>query len=108
MAITMRPSQALRLWQQVLLAEVRDDAPDLTTRQMAIPEKATGRPSAGRPNIPLLKPRVIHRETTRSPAAFVKTSTCSLAASPTVACIPATQDLNASRPEITTPAVVMR
>jgi DNA-binding MarR family transcriptional regulator len=36
MAITMRPSQALRLWQQVLLAEVRDDAPDLTTRQMAI------------------------------------------------------------------------
>lgn len=32
----MRPSQALRLWQQVLLAEVRDDAPDLTTRQMAI------------------------------------------------------------------------
>ena len=36
MAITMRPSQALRLWQQVLLAEVRDDAPDLTVRQMAI------------------------------------------------------------------------
>ena len=36
MAITMRPSQALRLWQQVLLAEVRDDAPDLTTRQMAV------------------------------------------------------------------------
>jgi DNA-binding MarR family transcriptional regulator len=36
MAITMRPSQALRLWQQVLLAEVHDDAPDLTTRQMAI------------------------------------------------------------------------
>ena len=36
MAITMRPSQALRLWQQVLLAEVRDDAPDLTQRQMAI------------------------------------------------------------------------
>lgn len=36
MAITMRPSQAMRLWQQVLLAEVRDDAPDLTQRQMAI------------------------------------------------------------------------
>ena len=36
MAITMRPSQALRLWQQVVLAEVRDDAPDLTMRQMAI------------------------------------------------------------------------
>ena len=36
MAITMRPSQALRLWQQALLAEVRDDAPDLTVRQMAI------------------------------------------------------------------------
>jgi len=32
----MRPSQALRLWQQVLLAEVHDDAPDLTQRQMAI------------------------------------------------------------------------
>ncbi len=36
MAITMRPSQALRLWQQVVLAEVRDDAPDLTMRQMAM------------------------------------------------------------------------
>lgn len=36
MPITMRPSQALRLWQQVLLEEVRDDAPDLTARQMAI------------------------------------------------------------------------
>lgn len=36
MAISMRPSQALRLWQQVVLAEVRDDAPDLTMRQMAI------------------------------------------------------------------------
>jgi len=32
----MRPSQALRLWQQVLLAEVHGDAPDLTQRQMAI------------------------------------------------------------------------
>ena len=32
----MRPSQALRLWQQVNLSEVRDDAPDLTMRQMAI------------------------------------------------------------------------
>jgi DNA-binding MarR family transcriptional regulator len=29
MAITMRPSQALRLWQQVLLAEVHDDAPTI-------------------------------------------------------------------------------
>jgi len=36
MPITMRPSQALRLWQQVLLAEVHDDAHDLTQRQMAI------------------------------------------------------------------------
>lgn len=36
MAISLRPSQALRLWQQVMLSEVRDDAPDLTTRQMAI------------------------------------------------------------------------
>ena len=32
----MRPSQTLRLWQQVTLSEMRDDAPDLTTRQMAI------------------------------------------------------------------------
>lgn len=32
----MRPSQALRLWQQVTLSEVRDDAPDLTMRQAAI------------------------------------------------------------------------
>jgi len=36
MAVHLRPSQALRLWQQVSLAEVRDDAPDLTVRQMAI------------------------------------------------------------------------
>ncbi len=36
MAITMRPSQALRLWQQISLSEVRDDAPDLSMRQMAI------------------------------------------------------------------------
>ena len=36
MAITMRPIQALRLWQQVALHAVQDDAPDLTMRQMAI------------------------------------------------------------------------
>lgn len=36
MAILLRPSQALRLWQQVTLSEVRDDAPDLTVRQAAI------------------------------------------------------------------------
>jgi DNA-binding MarR family transcriptional regulator len=34
--IVLRPLQALRLWQQVTLSEVRDDAPDLTVRQMAI------------------------------------------------------------------------
>ena len=36
MTISLRPSQALQLWQQVTLSEVRDDAPDLTMRQMAI------------------------------------------------------------------------
>jgi DNA-binding MarR family transcriptional regulator len=36
MAITMRPIQALRLWQQVALHAVQDDASDLTMRQMAI------------------------------------------------------------------------
>jgi DNA-binding MarR family transcriptional regulator len=36
MAIVMRPSQSLRLWQQVMLAEVRDDSHDLTIRQIAI------------------------------------------------------------------------
>jgi DNA-binding MarR family transcriptional regulator len=36
MAIMLRPSQALRLWQQVALSEVRDDAPDLTMRQAAV------------------------------------------------------------------------
>ena len=36
MTIVMRPSQSLRLWQQVTLSEVRDDAPDLTMRQAAI------------------------------------------------------------------------
>src|SRR5690606_4423434 len=36
MAIAMRPSQSLRLWQQVNLAEVQDGVHDLTMRQMAI------------------------------------------------------------------------
>jgi DNA-binding MarR family transcriptional regulator len=36
MAINMRPSQSLRLWQQVALQQVRDHVPDLSTRQMAI------------------------------------------------------------------------
>jgi DNA-binding MarR family transcriptional regulator len=36
MSVHLRPSQALRLWQQVMLSEVRDDAPDLTVRQAAI------------------------------------------------------------------------
>jgi DNA-binding MarR family transcriptional regulator len=36
MGVALRPSQALRLWQQVALAEVRDDAPDLSIRQAAI------------------------------------------------------------------------
>jgi DNA-binding MarR family transcriptional regulator len=34
--ITMRPSQALRLWQQVALSEVLADMPDLSMRQAAI------------------------------------------------------------------------
>lgn len=36
MTIAMRPSQSLRLWQQVTLEQVRMDAPDLTLRQMTI------------------------------------------------------------------------
>ncbi|WP_054309076.1 MarR family winged helix-turn-helix transcriptional regulator [Mesorhizobium sp. 1M-11] len=36
MSIALRPSQALRLWQQVMLSQVRGDAPDLTARQLAI------------------------------------------------------------------------
>ncbi|MEO3384826.1 MarR family winged helix-turn-helix transcriptional regulator [Mesorhizobium sp. CAU 1741] len=36
MAIAMRPSQSLRLWQQVNLAEVHGGMHDLTMRQMAI------------------------------------------------------------------------
>jgi DNA-binding MarR family transcriptional regulator len=36
MSVILRPTQALRLWQQVTLAEVHEDAPDLTTRQIAI------------------------------------------------------------------------
>lgn len=36
MPVILRPSQALRLWQQVCLAEVRDDMPDLTERQIAV------------------------------------------------------------------------
>ncbi len=36
MAISLRPSQALRLWHQVTLSAVHDSAPDLTLRQTAI------------------------------------------------------------------------
>lgn len=36
MAITMRPSQSLRLWQQAMLEQIRADGHDLTTRQTAI------------------------------------------------------------------------
>jgi DNA-binding MarR family transcriptional regulator len=36
MPVILRPSQALRLWQQVCLAEVRNDMPDLTERQLAV------------------------------------------------------------------------
>lgn len=36
MSISLRPGQALQLWQQVTLSEVRDNASDLTMRQMAI------------------------------------------------------------------------
>jgi DNA-binding MarR family transcriptional regulator len=36
MAVHLRPSQALRLWQQVTLSEVLGKKPDLTQRQAAI------------------------------------------------------------------------
>lgn len=36
MAVNLRTSQALRLWQQVMLAEVHEHVPDLTMRQAAI------------------------------------------------------------------------
>lgn len=36
MAVLLRPTQALRLWQQVMLAEVHERVPDLTMRQAAI------------------------------------------------------------------------
>ena len=36
MPIALRQSQSLKLLQQFALSEVRDDAPDLTLRQMAI------------------------------------------------------------------------
>jgi DNA-binding MarR family transcriptional regulator len=36
MAVHLRPAQALRLWQQVMLSEVHADTPDLTMRQTAI------------------------------------------------------------------------
>ncbi|MBS9477196.1 MarR family transcriptional regulator [Ancylobacter radicis] len=36
MAVEMRPSQALRLLHELSLAQVRDDAPDLSPRQLAI------------------------------------------------------------------------
>lgn len=36
MAVELRPSQALRLLHELSLAQVRDDAPDLSPRQLAI------------------------------------------------------------------------
>ncbi|MGC4024485.1 MAG: MarR family winged helix-turn-helix transcriptional regulator [Mesorhizobium sp.] len=36
MTIVLRPIQALRLWERVALAEVHQDGPDLSTRQIAI------------------------------------------------------------------------
>lgn len=36
MPVSLRPSQALRLWQQVAIAEVRGEMPDLSFRQAAI------------------------------------------------------------------------
>lgn len=36
MSIVLRPTQALRLWQQVNLAVVREAGPDLSMRQFAI------------------------------------------------------------------------
>lgn len=36
MAVELRPSQALRLLHELSLAQVRDDAPDLSQRQLAI------------------------------------------------------------------------
>ena len=36
MAIAMRPGQALRLWHDVSLTLVRDDAPDLSARQITV------------------------------------------------------------------------
>lgn len=36
MPVQLRPIQALRLWQQVTLSEVRDERPDLTMRQATI------------------------------------------------------------------------
>lgn len=36
MPITMRPTHALRLWQEVALSEVKAAMPDLSMRQMAV------------------------------------------------------------------------
>ena len=36
MAVQVRPGQALRLWHDVSLALVRDDEPDLSTRQLTV------------------------------------------------------------------------
>ncbi len=35
-SVELSPSQALNLWHRVVLAQVEEDAPDLTARQMAI------------------------------------------------------------------------
>lgn len=34
--ISIRPSQVLQLWKGAMMAQVKDESPDLTTRQLAI------------------------------------------------------------------------
>ena len=58
MAVHLRPSQSLRLWQQVTLSEVQGGEHDLTMRQMAIlltvyldPPPHTVRGLAGKLNV---------------------------------------------------------
>ena len=75
--VALRPGQALRLWRDVALAQVCDDAPDLTPRQTAIllivylePPPHTVRGLAKRLNV--TKPVVTRALKTMSAAGLVE------------------------------------
>ena len=77
------------------------------TARMALPVNATGLPSAGSPNMPLLCPVTRQRDDTREPSRLANVSMVSNFRSVIFDWKSATQALKFSRPATSTPALVM-